>query len=74
MTVRELREFLSAYPDDMEVLETRMSDLGPMSIDAWGTIEGIQKVSGAFGWVQRARQMMDENRARVRTYLHYAGH
>lgn len=73
MTVKDLREFLANFPDDVEVLQTRCSDLGPMSLDEWGPIQGIQQVSGRYGWVQRADMMTDENRARVRTYLHFAG-
>lgn len=73
MTVKELREFLATFPDDMEVLETRYSDLGPMAFESWGTIQGILKVSGRYGWVQRARRWTDENHAKVKDYLHYAG-
>ena len=74
MTVKELRDYLQQFPDDMQVLETRMSDLGPMDIANWGTIDGIEKVSGSFGWVQRVHQLSAENRALLKTYLHFAGH
>ena len=73
MTVKELREYLAQFPDDMEVLETRCSDLGPMDLDSWNTTEGIQQVSGKYGWVQRVNQLTDENRAKVKLYLHFAG-
>lgn len=73
LTVKALREFLATFPDDMQVLETRCSDLGPMSLGDWGPIQGIQQVSGKYGWVQRVHQMTDENRARVREYMHFSG-
>lgn len=73
MTVKEFRAYLAQFPDDMEILETRCSDLGPMELDSWYTVQGIQRVSGKYGWVQRAHQMTDENRSQVREYLHYGG-
>lgn len=73
LTVKALREFLAAFPDDMQVLETRCSDLGPMSITDWGVIEGRQMVSGRYGWVQRVEAMTDGNRAEVKQYLHFSG-
>ena len=73
MTVKELRDYLGQFPDDMQVLETRCSDLGPMDLNDWGTIQGIEQVSGKLGWVQRVHQLTDENRAKVKTYLHFEG-
>ena len=74
MTVKELRDFLAPFPEDMEILETRYSDLGPMGLDNWGTILGVRQVSGRYGWVQRVGAMTDENRRKVKTYVHFAGH
>lgn len=73
MTVKEFRDFLETFPDDMQVLQTRCSDLGPMELSEWCAIQGIEEVSGRYGWVRRVAAMTDENRARVRTYLHFAG-
>lgn len=73
MTVKELREFLAQFPDDMQVLETRNSDLGPMELSDWGLIKGIERVSGSYGWVQRLNRMTPERRDLVREYLHFAG-
>lgn len=73
MTVKELRAHLAQFPGDMEVLETRYSDFSPMALDSWGLIDGIPQVSGRYGWVQRADQLTDEHRSKMKTYLHYAG-
>ena len=73
MTVREFRDYLSTLPDDMQIVETRYSDLRPMELDSWGTLQGIERVSGRLGWVQRADLLTDANRALVKPYLHYCG-
>ena len=73
MTVKDLRKFLSAFPGEMEVLESRYSDLGPMSLDSWSTIDGTEKVSGRHGWVQRPNAMTDANRAKIKRYVFFAG-
>jgi hypothetical protein len=41
MTVKELRDHLAQFPDDMEVIETRCSDMGPMDLDSWGVVKAI---------------------------------
>lgn len=41
MTVKELKDFLSKYPDDMEIIERRFSDLDAMNIDNWSKIRAI---------------------------------
>lgn len=77
LTVKELREYLAQFPDDMKVLETRCSDLGPMDLDSWGPIEGVEQVSGPHGWVQHLWEgdyrINGQDVSRVKQYLHYSG-
>lgn len=73
MTVRELRDFLSQFPDDTPILETRYSDFGPMDLNSWRAVQAIERVSGKFGWAERVNAMTEENRRLVKTYPHYAG-
>jgi hypothetical protein len=84
MTVRELRAFLTQFPDNMDVIETRYSGLGPMSFDSWEEIRAVEMVSGPDGWHERVwpdaaiaqhpgLQLPDDQMARAKTYLHYNG-
>ena len=74
MTVGDLRCFLASYPDDMEILETRYSDYGPMEWTSWCVVTGVVKATGRYGWFMRSHPTMsDENKAREKTYLHYEG-
>ena len=41
MTIKELKEFLEQFPEDMEILETRYSDFISMKVESWGKIKAI---------------------------------
>lgn len=82
MTVKELKDFLKDYPDDMEILETRCSDYGPMEIDDWEIVEARRMVGGRYGWYQRKYEngTLSNNYYKSKTpisefkkYLHFKG-
>lgn len=41
MNVGEFKKFLSKFPDDMEIIETRCSDYGLMEIEDWSTKKAV---------------------------------
>ena len=43
MTVGQLRHFLAPYPDDMEIVETRCSDVCPMDLTSWQVITALRQ-------------------------------
>jgi hypothetical protein len=66
MNVRELKELLSQYPDDMEIVNGRCSDWQIIQPDEWRVISGVPKD----GWVMRSHPTMSpENKAQERAYL-----
>jgi hypothetical protein len=70
LTVGELKKMLEQYPDDMEIVNQRYSDYQIISEDEWSVVEGVDKD----GWVMRAHPTMsDDNKARVKKYLHLEG-
>lgn len=70
MNVKQLREMLAQYPDDMEILNERFSDYDVVKLEDWAVIDGVPNGQ----WVMRAHATMsDENKAKVRKYLHLAG-
>ena len=54
ITVRQLREFLDQFPDDMGVIETRCSDYREMTLEHWTIVKAVIKVSGDKGWIMQA--------------------
>lgn len=76
MSVRDLKAFLAPLPDDMEMLEIRYSDYGPMSIDSWSLVQGIPQSHG--DWARRAYQPLSktlttEEQAKVQIYALFGG-
>jgi len=70
MNVRELRKLLFKYPDSMEIVNERYSDLEIVSADDITFIEGVEKD----GWVMRAHPTMSpENKAQSKIYLQIKG-
>jgi hypothetical protein len=54
MTVKELKEMLNDYPDDMDVLNTRCSDYELVDIKDWSVVEALPKEF----WYMRAHPTM----------------
>ncbi len=70
MTVKELREFLSKYPDNLEIVNGRCSDYEIISEDEWSIIKGVPKQ----GWVMTSHlTMSEENKKEEKEYLALAG-
>lgn len=70
MTVGELKKMLEKYPDDMEILNDRCSDLAVVEIEDWSVVKGVPQKY----WVMRSHPTMsDENKKREKEYLHLTG-
>jgi hypothetical protein len=83
MTVKELRDYLAQFPDDLEIIETRCSDWGDMELRDWGVVRGID-VRNRRGYVMRYPEndsrlenphykAQIESVGPVREFLHFAG-
>lgn len=78
MTVKELVAFLSAYPGDMEILETRCSDYGPMSLESWELVEAVPQGAewgrAYDGWLIRSHPTMSAaDHAKKKLFLYFSG-
>lgn len=71
MTVKDLKEFLSKYPDDMEITETRYSDMKWMSLDSWRTL--YLRNYGNNEKILAKKNLLDYDPSKIKTYIHYAG-
>lgn len=70
-TVGKLRELLSQYPDDMEVLYCLHSDYDAMSAD---DIQVVKAVDSGGGWYMRShKSMSNANKAKEKDYLLFPG-
>ena len=70
MNIKQLIQFLSTYPEDMEVLYTAFSDY--QTIDERDF--SLQTAVDQGGYTMRAHETMsEENKARAKTYLVIAG-
>lgn len=70
MTVKELKQMLDKYPDDMEILNGRCSDYSLIKEDEWSVVEGVKKDC----WVMRAhRTMSDAEKLQVKKFLYLEG-
>jgi len=70
MNVKELKEMLDKYPDDMEVIHEMYSDYMDISVDDWAVIKAVMKN----GYVMRNHPTMsDENKAKEKEYLRLIG-
>lgn len=66
MDVKELKQFLNQFPDEMEILNSRYSDYEIISENEWEVVKGVEKE----GWVMRSHKTMsDENKAKEKEYL-----
>lgn len=71
MNVKDLKEMLKEYPDDMEIITDRCSDYSIVKIDEWSIVKGVQKNTD---WVMRSHPTMsEENKALEKSYLHLEG-
>ena len=70
MNVKELKELLSRYPDDMEVIYCLFSDYEMLAADDIGEVKAVFKE----GYVMRShRTMSQENKDSEKTYLCFPG-
>lgn len=66
MNVRELKGYLSQYPENMEVIHDKFSDYEPIDL------EDCVPQSG--GWIMRShKSMTEENKRKERMYLVIGG-
>ena len=67
MTVKELKEMLNKYPDDMLVANARCSDYQVISEDEWS----VEKcVDNGGNWLMRSHETMSkENQLKEKEYL-----
>lgn len=70
MTVGDLKKMLDKYPDDMEILNERMSDYSIVTECEWGIVKAVPKND----YVMRSHPTMsDENKRLEKEYLHLDG-
>lgn len=70
MNVLELREFLTHYPDDMEIVNDRYSDYAIIQKEDWSIVWGVEKQ----GWVMQSHPTMSkENKLAEKAYLRLLG-
>lgn len=70
MNVKELKEMLEKYPDDMEVLTSRCSDYEVVEKDEWSVVEAVPQS----GYVMRGHSTMsNENKLKMKKYLFLNG-
>lgn len=68
MNVRKLKALLEGYPDDMEIVNQRMSDHQLVEAGDFSIIKGVPQQDD--GWIMRAHETMSaENHANCRQYL-----
>lgn len=72
MNVKQLKEALSKYPDDMEVIQCRYSDYSLLTEDDFFPVWAVEQES--CGYIMRSHDTMsDENRAKEKEYLYFEG-
>lgn len=71
MNVKELREKLAEYPDDMEILYRYCSDYERLDADELQVVEAVCKPNGY--WMRSHETMSAENKANAKTYLLFPG-
>jgi len=70
MNVKELKEMLNKYPDEMEVITSRYSDCCIVDEDQWGIVSAVPNDF----WVMRAHLTMSkENKNKKKDYLYLDG-
>lgn len=66
MTVKEMKEMLDCFPDDMEILHERYSDYEDLEDKHFYVEKGVRKDL----WVMRSHSTMsDENKSLEKEYL-----
>ncbi len=72
MNVRELKELLCKYPNDMEVVNGRYSDYQVIEPDEWAVISGVCKRDVVY--IMRSHKTMSEdNKEQEKQYLALSG-
>lgn len=71
MNVKELREFLAKFPDDMDVLYKFCSDYELLDAD---DIEVKGAVDQGGYWMRANATMSDDNKSRMKKYLILPGY
>lgn len=70
MNVKDLKNMLENYPDDMEVLNGRYSDYDLVEEDQWSVVKAVPKD----GYVMRSHPTMsEENKVNEKEYLYLWG-
>lgn len=77
MMVKELCELLATFPEDMQVVTTRYSDLGHVVAEDFELITAIDRGKGA-GYLMNATEqyiatMSPADQALIRQYVHIKG-
>ena len=76
MKISDLQKFLAATKrkhGDVELLETRFSDYKLMEPEDWSVVEAIPGATPE-DWIMKTHHSMAEGqKARAKSYLHYAG-
>ena len=70
MTIRELREMLKQYPDDMELIVDRFSDYDLIKESDWSVVRAVPT---NYGFMRSHPSMSDENKSKEKEYLHLEG-
>lgn len=70
MNIRELKELLSTFPDDMEILTTCYSDYDSVGADDFTVISAVDK---GYYYMRSHPTMSEENKQKEKEYLHISG-
>lgn len=70
MNVIELREYLTQFPDDMEILYRMCSDYERLDAEDLKVVGAVDQ-NGY--WMQEHPTMSDENKAKMKSYLLFPG-
>ncbi len=76
MTVKDLKDFLNKFPDNMEIIEKRYSDYDEMSLNSWETVWAVRKLKrenqyGNKEFITRYHSSIPEEEATQ--YVFYSG-
>lgn len=70
MNVKELKEMLEEYPDEMEVIHDMYSDYRLIRKSDFSVVKAVNKGS----WIMRQHDTMSEvNKSNMKEYLHLVG-
>lgn len=70
MNVRQLKQLLEQYPDDMVILTSRYSDYVIVEEADWAVVKAVPN---NFYYMRSHPTMSTENMEKENTYLHLAG-